>query len=85
MSNPRHPNAWSNLRQALQYLLDCEDAEGWQLNHFVACLGIQRIDSTGEITSTAWLAIPAEQAGYITDGLLSTAEEMLACAGLDDD
>ena len=40
MSNDLHPNPWANLRAALQYLLDCE-GDGWQLCHYIACVGLQ--------------------------------------------
>jgi hypothetical protein len=84
MTNPYHPNPWANLRIALQYLLDCE-GDGFQLAHFVVALGLQKMDSTGTLTSTSWLAIPTEQADYITQGLLDSAEEMRATQDIDDD
>lgn len=84
-SNPHHPDPWANVRNALQYLLDAEDSEGWQLDHFIVCMGLTRMDQTGAITSTAWMAIPAEQPDYITDGLLLTAEDMRAGAVVSDD
>lgn len=82
--NPNHPDPWENLRVALQYLLDCVDSEGWQLNHYLIATGLQRMDQTGAVSSTAWLVIPAGQADYISDGLLLTAEEMRAGAELED-
>jgi len=84
MTNEMHPNPWSNLRVALQYLLDCE-GDGWQMCHYVVCLGLQRMDQTGEITTTSWMAIPVEQADYITDGLIMSAEEMRSGVGAEDD
>jgi len=82
--NPLHPNPWANLRVALQYLLDCE-GDGYQLVHYVVAVGLQRMDQTGAISSTSWLAIPSEQADYITQGLLDSAEEMRATQDIDDD
>lgn len=84
MTNPYHPNPWANLRIAIQYLLDCE-GDGYQVAHYVLALGLQRMDQTGEISSTSWLAVPNEQADYITDGLVLAAEEMRAGADVIDD
>jgi hypothetical protein len=84
MTNQHHPNPWGNLRAAIQYLLDCE-GDGYQLCHYVVAVGIQRMDQTGSIASTSWLAIPSEQADYITQGLLDSAEEMRATQDIDDD
>lgn len=84
MSNDLHPNPWANLRAALQYLLDCE-GDGWQMCHYVVCVGLQRMDQTGEITTTSWIAVPHEQADYITDGLIMSAEDMRSGVGVEDD
>ena len=78
------PNPFDHLKIALQYLLDCE-GDGYQLAHYVLAVGLQRMDQTGSITSTAWLVAPAEQADYITAGLLDSAEEMRATQEIDDD
>jgi len=43
------------------------------------------MNAEGHVTSSAWLAHPIDQADYITDGLLNTAEEMRAAADIDDD
>ena len=85
MTNPHHPNPWANLHAALQYLLDCQEDSGWQLNHYAVVMGLQRMDTAGVIHNTAWVVSPTEQAEYITDGLLSCAEEMRASAEADDD
>ena len=82
--NPNHPDPWTNMRQALQYILDCE-GDGYHLVHHVTILGLQRMDVTGHIQTTSWVLIPAEQADYITDGLISAAEEQRACSIIEDD
>ena len=84
MTNPHHPNPWANLRMAFQYLLDCE-GDAYQLAHFVAVLGIQKIDQTGALTSISWLVVPSEQVDYITQGLLDSAEDMRATQQVIDD
>jgi hypothetical protein len=43
------------------------------------------MDQSGSITCTSWLAVPSEQADYITQGLLDSAEEMRATQDIDDD
>lgn len=77
-------NPFDAIRQALQYLLDCE-GDGWQLSHWVAAVGLQKIDNDGTIANTAWVVAPIGQAEYISDGLLAAAEEMRACADINDD
>lgn len=77
--NPNHPNPWAHLRAALQYVLDCE-GDGWQLNHYVVVMGLQKMDAVGTISNTSWVASPQDQADYITDGLISCAEDMRAAA-----
>ena len=82
--NRNHPDPWANMRQALQYILDCE-GDGYQLVHHVTVLGLQRMDATGHIHATSWVLIPAEQPDYVTDGLLAAAEEQRACSIIEDE
>lgn len=84
MTNPHHPNPWANLRAALQYVLDCE-GDGWMLNHYAVVMGLQKMDAVGKLSNTAWVIAPMDQADYVTDGLISCAEEMRAAAEIDDD
>ena len=84
MTNPHHPNPFDHLRIALQYLLDCE-GDGWQLAHYAVALGLERMDQTGVVSSTTWVAAPADQPDYVTDGLLSAAEDMRAGVNIGDD
>jgi hypothetical protein len=51
----------------------------------VVVLGLQRIDGDGKILNTAWLASPADQPDYVTDGLLASAEDMRAACEIGDD
>lgn len=79
------PNPYEHLRACLQYLLDCE-GDGWLLTDYVAVVGLRRITSDGYVESTSWTIHPHEQADYITDGLLTAAEDMRArCTFTDDD
>jgi len=77
-------NPFDVLRQAIQGVLDSA-GDGYQLAHYVVVMGIQKMNPEGHVTSSAWLAHPIDQADYITDGLLNTAEEMRAAADIDDD
>ena len=79
MTNPYHPNPFQHLRSALQYLLDCE-GDGWQLQHYVIVVGLEQMDSVGTLRHTAWVISQPEQPEYVSDGLLSCAEDMRASA-----
>jgi len=70
------------LRNAIQRLLNAE-GDGYVLNEFVLALGLQRMDSEGNIDSTAWVWAPAEQPDWITDGLLRAASELREDADID--
>jgi hypothetical protein len=70
------------LRNAIQKLLNAE-GDGYVLNEFVLALGLQRMDSEGNIDSTAWVWAPAEQPDWITDGLLRAASELREDADID--
>ena len=70
------------LRNANQKLLNAE-GDGYVLNEFVLALGLQRMDSEGNIDSTAWVWAPAEQPDWITDGLLRAASELREDADID--
>lgn len=71
------------LRAAIQQLLN--DGDGWVLDDFVLCLGLQRINSDGEVESTAWVWSPVEQADWKTDGLLRAAMELRCDSDIDTD
>jgi hypothetical protein len=70
------------LRNAIQKLLNAE-GDGYVLNEFVLALGLQRMDSEGNVDSTAWVWAPAEQPDWITDGLLRAASELREDADID--
>lgn len=72
MSDP-----YGDLRTALQHLLNCE-GEGWILTDYVAVVGLQRLNPSGVVESTAWPISPRDQPDYITDGLLAAAEDIRA-------
>ena len=72
------------LRAAIQALLD-QEGDGYALAHYVVVMGIEKMDtSTGRVTTAAWLAKPEDQADYITDGLLSSADDIRAFADIED-
>lgn len=78
-------NPFDRLREALQYLLDCQPDKGWQLSYYCVVMGIQRIDAEGRITNASWLSVPTDQPDYVTTGLLADAEEIRAGADIIDD
>jgi len=72
-----------NIRAALQKLVN-EDAEGWAVAQFVVVMGLERIAEDGSIEGTAWYWQPADQADWITGGLLDAAQDIRASADYDD-
>ena len=72
------------LRNAIQRLLN-DEGEGWVVGEFVLALGLQRINSDGQIESTPWVWAPADQPDWITDGLLRAASELREDADIDTD
>ena len=72
------------LRNAIQKLLN-QEGDGWVLNEFVIALGLQKMNSEGEIESTAWVWAPADQPDWITDGLLRAASELREDADIETD
>lgn len=63
------------VRHYIQTMLD-NSGEGWQLAQYVLCMGLERVDSEGQLECTPWLWAPHDQADWMTDGLLQ------ACVGL---
>ena len=63
------------IRAAIQQLLNRE-GDGWVLDKFVLALGLERMNSDGHLETSAWVWSPAEQADWITDGLLRAAVEL---------
>jgi hypothetical protein len=72
------------LRNAIQKLLNAE-GDGWLLDQFVLALGLQRVNSDGEVESTAWVWAPAEQPDWQTDGLIQAASELREDSDIDTD
>ena len=72
------------LRNAIQKLLNAE-GDGWVLDQFVLALGLQRVNSEGDVESTAWVWAPAEQPEWQTDGLLQAASELREGSDIDTD
>jgi len=70
------------LRNAIQKLLNAE-GDGWVLDQFVLALGLQRVNSDGDVESTAWVWAPAEQPDWQTDGLLQAASELREDSDID--
>jgi len=72
------------LRNAIQKLLN-QEGDGWVLNEFVIALGLQKLNSEGEVESTAGVWAPADQPDWITDGLLRAASELREDADIETD
>lgn len=65
-------NAYERVAQVLQELLNAE-GDGWTLSHWIGILGIERMNGDGAVDSAVWICKPADQAEYVTDGLISSA------------
>lgn len=63
------------VRKALQDLLDAE-GDGWHMSHFVVILGLEKIGEDGDVLTSAWLTAPIGQPDYVTDGLITAAQEL---------
>lgn len=72
------------VRAAVQSILDAE-GDGFMAAQFVICMGLERFDSAGRIESMPWIWAPAEQAEWMTNGLLETALELYAAAPVIDE
>ena len=67
-----------DIRAALQAMLD-QYGDGWQVAQFVVCLGLEKVNTDGELESTPWVYAPPGQPDWQTDGLLEAAAEMRHC------
>ncbi len=45
------------------------------MSHFVVILGLERLDD-GELVTSAWLTSPVGQPDYVTDGLITAAQDL---------
>ena len=72
------------IRAAVQALLDAE-GDGWHIAQYVVCMGLERVNSAGEIESTPWLWAPPSQADWMTAGLIESALDMHCAPAVDDD
>ena len=72
------------MRHAIQIMLN-NSGDGWQLAQYVLCLGLERVNSEGELECTPWVWSPQGQADWMTDGLLQAASDMRCEADIDTD
>jgi hypothetical protein len=76
--SPGDPLA-NKVRAAVQDILDAE-GDGFMAAQFVICMGLERFDAAGRIESMPWIWAPAEQAEWMTNGLLESALDLYAGA-----
>lgn len=65
-------NTYERLTEAIQAVLDGE-GDGWTLSHWITIMGIERMNSDGEVDTAVWITKPQQQAEYVTDGLITAA------------
>lgn len=70
-------SAEQKIRAAVQALLD-EHGDGWELGQIVIAMGLERVTADGRLESSAWVWAPAEQADWMTTGLLDEAQDLRA-------
>lgn len=46
------------------------------MSHFVVILGLEKIGEDGDVLTSAWLTAPIGQPDYVTDGLITAAQEL---------
>ena len=71
------------VRAVLQRLIN-EDNEGWTVGQIVVVMALERINADGTVDSTPWYWAPANQADWMTGGLLEAAHDLRACAESDE-
>ncbi len=72
------------IREAIQEFLNTE-GEGWSLTQYVIAMGLERIDSDGNVEAIAWYYAPDGQADWQTGGLLEEASGLHQSTESDDD
>ena len=63
------------IREAIQAMLDAH-GDGWQVAQLVVSMGLERVNSDGELESSPWIWAPPQQPDWMTDGLLEASMEM---------
>jgi hypothetical protein len=71
------------ILEAVQKVID-RDRTGWRVSHYVCVIGLDLINSDGQIETSAALYHPDGQADYVTDGLLGKADELF-CTRIEED
>lgn len=72
------------VRHYIQQMLN-NAGDGWHLAQYVLCMGLERVDSDGNLQCTAWVWAPNSQADWMTDGLLTAAMDLRQTCLHDDD
>lgn len=67
------------VEAAIQLLLD-DAGDGWTLSGFVIVMGLERV-AGDDIESASWMHTPANQPGWVTQGLLDETDRLYAEAG----
>ena len=73
------------IRNAIQAVIEADEgAQGWTVAQYVIVMGLERILSDGSIEACSWYWHPADQADWMTAGLLEAGLELRAGADLED-
>jgi hypothetical protein len=63
------------IKTAIQTVLD-QHGDGWTCSDFVVAIGLERVDSDGELETMPWWYAPKAQAEWVTDGLIIALDSM---------
>jgi hypothetical protein len=72
------------LRDAIQRLLLDAAGDGWSATQYVIVMGLERINSDGNLETIAWHWSPQGQPDWQTAGLLDHALDVIRHAEEDD-
>lgn len=73
------------MRDAIQRILLDAAGDGWSATQFVIAMGLERINSDGQLETTAWHWAPPGQPDWQTSGLLDHALESLRHSDVEED
>lgn len=65
--------------------IEASTVDGWSVSHYVTIAAVERISSDGTVEVGLVLFTAADQASYITEGLLMAADRLTCTADEDCD
>jgi hypothetical protein len=72
------------IKNAIQRYLN-SIGDGWSVTQYVVAMGLQRMDSEGNIESIPWCHAPDDQPAWQTEGLLQKAYDLFEDSEVESD